>query len=107
MPKNFTENREFMDWKATLINILKSQPGRNSNPLNYVIRDNVSAIILTNTNFIDDYVESTPLTWIVFNADASKVYLYIAWLIYENGVAEQKLPPHKDAADGSVDYFPL
>ena len=78
MPKNFTENREFMDWKATLINILKSQPGRNSNPLNYVIRDKVSAIILTNTNFIDDYVDRTPLTGKVFNADVSKVHLYIS-----------------------------
>ena len=62
MTKNFTEKMEWMDWKSTLINFLKSQPGRNGVPLNYVIRYNVAAIIQTNTNFIDCYVDRTPLT---------------------------------------------
>ena len=107
MPNKFTENMEWMDWKATLINSLKSQPGSNGATLNYVIRDNFDAIVQTKTNFIYDYVDMTPITGIVFNDDASKVYLYIARLIYENGVAEQKLPPHKYAVDGCVDYFAL
>ena len=56
MPKNFTENMEMMDWKATLINFLKYQPGRNGFPLKNVIRDKVAAIVQTNTTFLDDCV---------------------------------------------------
>ena len=73
-----------MDWKATLINSIKSQPGRNGVPLNYIIRDNVAAIVRTNTNFLDDYVYRTPLSGRVSSANASKVYLYIILLISEN-----------------------
>ena len=103
--KNFTEKMEWLDWKATLINFLKSQPGSNGVPLNYVIRDNVSAFIQTNTNFLDDYVDRTPLTERVFNAEASKVHPCIVRFVSENAVSEQKLLPHKDAAGGIVDYF--
>ena len=58
-------------------------------------------------NFIDDYVDRNPLTGRFFNANDSKVNLYIVPLISENAVAEQNIPPHKDAADGFVDYFAL
>ena len=75
--------------------------------LNYVIRDNVSAIIWTNTNFLDDYVDRTPLTGKVFNANASKVPSYIVRFISEYTVSKQKLPYHKDADNGCVDYFAL
>ena len=105
--KNFTEKLEWMDWKATLINFIKSQLGRNGVPLKYVIRDNVATIVRTNKNFIGDYVDRTPLTGIVFNADASKEHSYIFRLIPGNKVTEQKLIPHKDAADGRVDYFTI
>ena len=77
IPKNFTENMEWMYWKATVINFLKSQPGKNGVPLDYVIRDNVVAIVRTNTKFIDDYVDRNPLTGRVFNSDASKLHSYI------------------------------
>ena len=63
-----------MDWKATLINFLKYQPGRNGVLLKYFIRDNVASIVRTNTNFIDDYVDRTPLTGRVFNTNESKVH---------------------------------
>ena len=61
IPKKFTENMEWMDCKATLFNFLKSQPGRNGVPLNYIIRDNVDAIVPTKAKFLDDYVDRTPL----------------------------------------------
>ena len=76
-------------------------------PLNYIIRDNVANIVLTNTKFIDDYVDRKPLTGRVFNDNASKVHSYIVRLISENAVAEQNLLPHKYAADGLVGYFSL
>ena len=62
IPKKFTEKMEWMDWKATIINFLKYQPGRNGVPLKYVIRENFATIIRTNTKFLDDYVEKNPLT---------------------------------------------
>ena len=62
---------DWMDWKSTLLHFLKSGPGSNGVPLNYFIRDNVSDIVQTNTNFLDDYVDRTPLTGRDFNADAS------------------------------------
>ena len=62
MPKNFTENMEWMEWKMKLIKFLKYQPGSNGSLLNYVIMENVAAIFQTNTKFIDDYVDS-PTHW--------------------------------------------
>ena len=64
-------------------------------------------MVPTNTKFLDNYVDSTPFTGRVFNSNASKVHSYIALLISENSVAEQKLLPNKDGADRLVDYFPL
>ena len=58
-------------------------------------------------NFIDDYVDRISLTERVFNANESNVHSYIARLISENTVAEQKLLPHKDAANVCVYYFDL
>ena len=63
-----------MDWKSTLLHFLKSGPGSNGVPLNYFIRDNVATIVRTNTNFLDDYVDKTPLYGRVFDTDASKVH---------------------------------
>ena len=74
MPNNFTENIECMDWKATLMNFLRYQPGRNGVSLKYVIRNNVAVIVQTNTNFLDDYVDRTPLTGQVFNDNVTKVH---------------------------------
>ena len=87
MPKNFTENMERMVWKVTLINFLKYQPGNNVVPLKYFIRYSFAAIVRTNTNFLDDYVDSNPPTGRVLNANASKVHSYIVLLISENAVA--------------------
>ena len=82
-PKKFTEKMEWMDWKATIINFLKYKPGRNGVTLNYVTRERIDAIAQTNTNFLDDYVDRTPLTGRVFNANASKVPSYIVRFISE------------------------
>ena len=77
MPKNFTEKMEWEDWKSTLANFLKSQPGRNGVPLSYVIRDNEHPVVRANANFLDDYVDRASLNGRVFTADASKVHSYI------------------------------
>ena len=55
-PKSFKEIGEWIDWKATLINFLKYQPGRNVVPLSYVIRNKITPTIGGNLNFLDDSI---------------------------------------------------
>ena len=69
MPKSFTENMEWVDWKSTLVNFMKSQPGRNGVNLNYVVRDNQVTFIRTNTNFPYNYDNRALLTGRAFSSD--------------------------------------
>ena len=103
MPKEFTEKMKWAYWKGTLINFLKSQPGRHGVPLSYVICENDTPIIRDNANFLDDYVDQAPLNGHAFTSDASKVHSYIARLLTGNPVAEQKILPHKDTSNGRID----
>jgi hypothetical protein len=105
-PKTFTEKMKWTDWKATLSNFLKSQPGRNGVPLSYVIRDDTVVVGSTN-NFLDDYASSAPLQGRAFEHDASKVHSYITRFISENNVAEQKILPYKDENNGRTDFIAL
>ena len=105
-PETFTEKMKWSDWKVTLLNFLKSQPGRNGVPLSYVIRDGTIAQPKTN-NFLDGYASSAPLTRRAFDHDASKVHSYIIPFISENNVAEQKVLPYKDDNNGRTDYMAL
>ena len=107
MPKIFTKKTEWMDWKSTLVHFLKSQPGRNGVPLNYVMSYNKSRITRPNATFLDDYVDRTLLTGRALSSNASKVPSYIVRLISERYVAEQKILPYKDSYDGSVNFMSL
>ena len=100
MPKTSIENMNCIDWKVTLINFLKYPPRRNLVPLNYVVRDNVNPITRNNPNFLYDYANINLLQGKVFNHDVSKVHSCIICLISENTIAEQKVFPHKDNANG-------
>ena len=81
MPNIFTENMEWMDWKATLVNFLKSQPGRNGSPLNYVVRNNQGTVIRNNSNLLDDYSDRATLTGGAFSSNTSRVNSYLVLLI--------------------------
>lgn len=107
MPKNFTEKMKWIDWKVTLINFLKSQVGRNGVPLSYVVRENVTPLVRNNASFLDDYVDRAPLHGRIFSTDTVKVHAFITRLISENSVAEQKILPLKDKADGRRDFIAL
>ena len=96
-----------MDWKATLINLLKSQPGSNGGPLKRCHHIKRCRYRPNQHDFFYDYVDRTPLTGIYFNANAYEVHSYIVLLISENLVSEQKLITHKDSDYGRVDYFSL
>ena len=56
-PKQFTQQMKWMDWRDSFINFLQSQPGQNGVPLSYDIRPNVTPLVRTNTQFLDDYVD--------------------------------------------------
>ena len=108
LPKCFTEKMKWMDWKTTFIGFLRTQPGRNGVPLSYVICDNTNPITnRTNADFLDDYVDQAPLTGTAFIMDRLKVHMLIVRFISEHTVAEQKILPFKDQADGRVDFMAL
>ena len=106
-PKMFAEKMKWSDWKVTLLNFLKSQPGRYGVPLSYVIRSDNLVIQNTYANFLDEYAAKAPLQGRAFDHDASKVHSYIICFISENNVAEQKVLPFKDDNNGRLDYIAL
>lgn len=105
--KNFTEKMKWMDWKLMLINFLRTQPGRNGVPLNYVIWDSKNPVIRNNVNFLDDYVDRALLAGRPYQTDTSKVHSFIIRFISENNVAEQKILLYKDLNDGRRDFMAL
>ena len=107
MPKQFKDDIKWEDWKTTFVNFLRTQPGRNGVPLSYVIRDSPAAIIQTNANFLDDYIDRAPIIGNAFNIDKVKVHALLIRLISENPVAEQKVLPIKDQSDGRLAFTTL
>ena len=105
--KPFKEEMKWIDWKSSLISFLRTQPGRSKVPLSYVIRDNDLPIHRENPDFMDDYIDRASLTGNAFNVDKTKVHAFIMRLISENPVAEQKVLPYKDAANGRLDFTAL
>ena len=96
MPKQFTEQSKWLDWKGSFINFLRTQPGRDGVPLSYVIRDEVNPPnprIPPNAEFLDDYVDNAPLVGETFSSDAGEVHTYLVNLISSNAVAENKIMP--------------
>ena len=62
--------------------------------MSYVIRPNIAPLTRVNTQFLDDYIDQTPLTGEVFALDASDVHTYIVSFITENTTAENKIMPY-------------
>ena len=95
MHKAFTYKMMWIYRKVMLINFLKSHPGRNGVPLNYVLRDNANPIARNNPNFLDDYADKTLLRGKLFTHDAAKAHSYIIPLISYNNISGQKYLSHK------------
>ena len=98
---------KWSDWKVTLVNFLKSQPGHNGVPLSYIIRSDNLPVQCTYANFLDEYAGRAPLQGRAFDHNASKVHSYIIWFISENNVAEQKVLPYKEENNGRLDFVAL
>ena len=106
-PKQFTDKVKWLDWKDSFVNFLRTQPGRNGVPLSYVVRNNETAIIRVNPQFLDDYVDQAPLHGPAFAADVEEVHSYIIGFITENPAAENKILPFATRSDGRVDFIAL
>ena len=82
---------KWIEWRYPLINLLRAQPGRNGVQLNYAIRENNAAIIMTNIQFLDDYLGRAPITEKTFAHDVLEVHTYIVTFTTETFMAENKL----------------
>ena len=106
-PPKLEETTKWSDWCPVFINFLKSIPGRYGVPLSYIVRDNDDAIIVPNTDILEDYVNRAPLTGEAFNADASEVHTYIVNFTAGNETAESKLLAIADQNNGRLDFKAL
>ena len=110
LPKQFTEESKWIDWKGSFINFLRTQPGRDGVPLNYVIRDNVNpppAGTPPSTEFLDDYVSHSPLNGATFASDAGEVHTYLVNFISGNATAENKIMPFVAERNGRTSFQAL
>ena len=98
---------KWINWKVALINFLESHPGRNGFSINYVVCDNINPIVRNNPNLLADYSDRTPLQGRVFTHDSAKFHLYIIFLVSENTVAEQKVLPYKNNANGQEEFLSI
>ena len=105
--KQFDSKMKWIDWRDSLVNFLRTQPGRNGVPLIYIIRDNDQPIVQNNAQFLDDYVDQAPLNGSAFSADAGEVHTYLVNFITENSTAENKILPFQSEKNRRTDYFAL
>ena len=108
-PRHFTNDSKWDEWKPTLLNFLRSIPGRNGVPLSYICREEDAPAVTYdhNIDFIDNYVLMAPITGDAFTIDAAEVHTYITRFMAGNTVAETKMLPHVNEANGRKDFIAL
>ena len=107
MPKVFKADMKWLDFRDSLRNFLRTQPGRNGVPLSSVIRESENPLIRNNVEFIDDYIDRATLEGEAFASDAAEVHGYIVNLIAGNATAENKILPYLSENNGRKDYIAL
>ena len=107
MPKQFKNYTKWLDFRDSLRNFLRTQPGRNGVPLSSVIRETENPVIRNNIEFIDDYIDRATLQGEVFAADAAEVHRYIVNLIAGNATAENKILPYLAEKNGRKGHLAL
>jgi hypothetical protein len=68
-PAKFTTETKWMDWAPFFLNYLRSIPGRDGVPLKYVCRTDKMPDPTPHADFIDNYVDMTPLDGEAFAID--------------------------------------
>ena len=107
-PSKFTTKMRWSDWAPTFLNYLRTIPGRDGVPLNYVCRDSEHPNPDPHDDFIEDYVAMAPINQgEAFNIDTAEVHTLIVKFITGNDTAEMKIKAHEAKRDGRIDWFAL
>lgn len=106
-PVKFTAETKWEDWYPTLLNYLRTIPGRDGVPLKYVCRERDAPDPTPHTDFLDDYISMAPLAGDTFVIDANEVHTIIVNLISGNSTAEAKILAHANENNGRLDYTAL
>ena len=97
-----TDKMKWIECYPTLINFLREIPRRNGVSVSYLcIPINVQAKSVYK-NFIDKYVDKTPLVGQEFTTDAAEVHTYIVRFTSSNTVTETKMLAHGAENDGRL-----
>ena len=106
-PEKFTKELLWEDWANTFVNYLRTIPGRNGVPLQYIVRDNEMADPTPNEDFLDDYIKNAPLTGEAFIIDANEVHTHLINLIAHNDEADSITKLHETERNGRTDWLSL
>jgi len=106
-PTKFTIDTKWEDWCPTLLNYLRTIPGRDGVPLSYICHDNEVPDPTPNPDFLDDYVNMAPLVGETFTIDAGEVHTIVVNLISGNETAKAKIQAHANEYNGWLDVIAL
>ena len=106
-PCQFTPSTKWADWYPTFINFLRTIPGPDSIPLDYVCRSNDAPDCTPQTDILEEYALQAPLNGEAFKTDASEVHTYLTKFITGNSTAETKIQANLVQKNGHLDYFAL
>ena len=106
-PSQFTAETKWEDWEPTFKNFLRTIPGRDGIPLDYVIRANDVPDRQPNPDILQEYVNQAPLEGPAFHADMAEVHTYITKYIAGNATAEAKIQVHAGDNNGRLDFAAL
>ena len=106
-PDKFSKDLVWDEWENTFVNFLRSIPGRNGIPLQYVIRENEQADPTPNDDFLDDYIKNAPLVGEAFIIDANEVHTHLINLIAHNNEADSITKLHEMDRKGRIDWMSL
>ena len=90
MPAPFNPRTKWSDWFPTLLNFLRTIPGRDGVPLDYICRIEDLPNCPLQTDILTEYIEQAPLSNNSFTSDTSEVHTYLANIITAHPTAESK-----------------
>ena len=106
-PSQFASDTKWEDWEPTFKNFLRTIPGRDGVPLDYVIRINNTTNRATHIDMLEEYAQQAPLRGPAFQADAAEVHTYITKYIAGNATAEAKIQAYTSENNGRRDFTAL
>ena len=107
-PSKFTINMKWNDWAPTFTNYLRTIPGRDGVPLNYIIRDATEPDPTPCNDFLDEYVLMAPIErGEAYRIDAAEVHTLLVKFITGNETAEMRIKAHETDRNGRTDWMAL